>query len=248
MRNIVDENRGNKYDLSARDLKDHISVLDIDHLGLDGLYNLRTLKITGGYRSSTGGKEIDVHGIDIESISPTRLRFWMVNYGPAIDSNGNHLDPKKVGANSTIEVFEHEKGSENLEWVRTIFSKAVFTPNSLVATGDGGVLVTNDHDSKTGAVSSLSFPHPTSLRTKYRALTTPIVPSPVNALWLRLRSLLSPLSIRSLHNSTLLLPLIRKRHHPPPSPSQQHNPHRPFLHRTSLTPHLLSLKRYFITR
>lgn len=151
---LADKKRGNKYDISARDLKDHISVLDIDHPGPDGLYGLRTLKIVGDYRSSTGGKEIDVHGIDIESISPTRLRFWMINHRPAIDSNGNQLDPKKVGANSTIEVFEHEKGSENLQWVRTIFSDTVSTPNNLIAMGDGEALVTNDHNSKTGAVST----------------------------------------------------------------------------------------------
>jgi hypothetical protein len=204
-----DESRGNKYDLSARDLKDHISVLDIDHPGSDGLYGLRTLKITGDYRSSTGGKEIDVHGIDIESISPTRLRFWMVNHRPAIDSDGNQLDPKKVGANSTIEVFEHEKGSEDLEWVRTIFSEAVFTPNNLVATGDGGVLITNDHDSKTGAVSnfiSLSLFMP-SLKP---SINNPPAPRSLNALRLWLSSALSsPLDpIQSLHHRPLWFPLI----------------------------------------
>lgn len=127
-------------------------MLDIDHPGSDGLYGLRTLKITGNYGSSTGGKDIDVHGLEIEHISPSRLRFWMINHRPPVDEAGNPLDPKKVGANSTLEVFEYEKGNENLEWVKTVSSEAVYTPNNLVATGDGGVLVTNDHNSKTGPV------------------------------------------------------------------------------------------------
>lgn len=69
---------GDKYNASGRDLKDHISVLNIDTPGTDGLYGLRTLQITGTYQSSIGGKEIDVHGIDFEVLSPTRLHFWMV--------------------------------------------------------------------------------------------------------------------------------------------------------------------------
>lgn len=148
---------GDKYDLSPRDGNDHISVFTIDTPGPSGLYNLRTLAITGDYVSSTGGKEIDVHGLDIERISETRLRFWMINHRPPIDENGKALDGNVVGANSTIEVFEHEIGGEALEWVRTISSEAVETPNNLVATGDGGVLITNDHTSKTGKLRRLEM-------------------------------------------------------------------------------------------
>ncbi|KUJ14191.1 serum paraoxonase/arylesterase-like protein [Mollisia scopiformis] len=148
---------GDKYDISARDLRDHVSVLDLDHPGEDGLFGLRTLTITGDYRSSSGGKEIDVHGLDVEHLSPTRLRFWMINHRPPVDAEGNALDPKVVGANSTIEVFEHEKGSQNLEWIRTISDDAVSTPNNLVAAGDGGVLITNDHTSKTGRLRRLEM-------------------------------------------------------------------------------------------
>ncbi|KAH9207622.1 hypothetical protein DL95DRAFT_450218 [Leptodontidium sp. 2 PMI_412] len=83
---------GDKYDISARDFNDRVSVLDIDEPGPDGLYGLRKLEITGTY-VSTGGREIDVNGIAMEAAS---------------------------------------------------------TPNGLLATGDGGVYVTNDHDSKTG--------------------------------------------------------------------------------------------------
>jgi hypothetical protein len=98
--------RGDKFNASGRGLTDHVSVLNLDDPNQDGFYGLRTLDITGGYRSSAGDKVIDVHGFDIEVLSATRLRFWII-------------------------------------------SDAVFTPNNLVATGDGGVLITNDHNSKT---------------------------------------------------------------------------------------------------
>ncbi|KAK0111516.1 hypothetical protein ONS95_001870 [Cadophora gregata] len=141
---------GDKYNLSARDFNDHVSVLNIDEPGPDGLYGLHKLEITGNYVSATGGNEIDVHGIEIEVLSPTRLRFWMNNHRPPVDPNGNLLDGKNLGANSTIEVFEHTRGSKMLEHVKTIFHETVSTPNGLLADGNGGVYITNDHDSKTG--------------------------------------------------------------------------------------------------
>jgi hypothetical protein len=141
--------RGDKFNASGRGLTDHVSVLNLDDPNQDGFYGLRTLDITGGYRSSAGNKVIDVHGFDIEVLSATRLRFWMINHRPPVDNAGNLLDTKIYGANSTIEVFEHTRGSTTLEYIKTIISDAVFTPNNLVATGDGGVLITNDHNSKT---------------------------------------------------------------------------------------------------
>lgn len=48
-----------------------------------------------------------------------------------------------------------------MEHVKTIFHQAASTPNGLLATGDGGVYVTNDHDSKTGEVCVHHIPHPT---------------------------------------------------------------------------------------
>jgi len=122
------------------------------------MYGPHTLEITGDYKSSSGGKEIDLFGFEIEHLSPTRLRFWLINNRPPIDSDGNPLDATKVGANSTIEVFEHTIGSKTLEFVKTIFSDRIITPNGLAADGQGGVFVTNDHDYKVGFVSTPPFP------------------------------------------------------------------------------------------
>ncbi|CZT43751.1 related to serum paraoxonase/arylesterase [Rhynchosporium secalis] len=148
---------GDKLDISARDFNDHVSVLNIDHPGSDGLYGLQKLEIIGNYVSASGGKETDVHGIAMEVISPTRLRFWLNNHRPSTDPHGTLLDGKKVGANSTIEVFEHTRGSTTMEHVRTISHEAASTPNGLLATGDGGVYVTNDHDSKIGKLRMLEM-------------------------------------------------------------------------------------------
>ena len=139
---------GGLLNISARTLKDHISVLDLNNPGQDGLYNLHTLTITGNYQSSTNDKTIDLHAIDIEKISPTRLRFFLNNHRPAVDEKGEFLDPKKVGDNATIEIFEHEKGSGELEFVRTIVDPVVKTPNSVVGDGKGGAWVSNDSDKK----------------------------------------------------------------------------------------------------
>lgn len=97
----------------------------------------------------------------------------MINHRPAIDQAGIPLDTSGLGANSTIEVFEHTPGLSTLKHIKTIISEHVFTPNNLVATGDGGVLVTNDHDIKVPSPVSI-FVEPLSNlvanRKQFRAL------------------------------------------------------------------------------
>ncbi|KAM3071625.1 hypothetical protein ACMFMG_009498 [Clarireedia jacksonii] len=138
-------------------LKDHVSVLNIDEPGDDGLYGLHQLEITGDYTGTDSHNSIDLHGFDIEFVSDSLLRFWMVNHRPPIDDLGNYLDATKLGANSTIEVFDHTPGSSDLHYVKTVLSAAVYTPNSIVATGDGGFVSTNDHSTKTGTFRSLDM-------------------------------------------------------------------------------------------
>jgi len=113
--------------------------------------------VSGAYQSAIEGNDLSVHGIDVEVISKDRLRFFMINHQPFVDSEGKLLDATKLGANSTVEVFEHTRGSQNLEHIKTIFSDAVFTPNNIAATGDGGFVVTNDHDSKVSMFRELAM-------------------------------------------------------------------------------------------
>lgn len=137
---------GNMFNTSARDQADHIAVIDIDHPGSDGLYGLRQLSIGKEYQG-----DLDLLGFDAHRIGD-RLRFWLINHRPPVDPDtGGPLDAFKVGANSTIEIFDLVSGSETLEHVKTIVSDAIISPNGLAVDEDGtGFAVTNDHTSKIG--------------------------------------------------------------------------------------------------
>lgn len=132
---------------SSRPGGDHVSVLKIDEPGEDGLYGLHILK-TVGYKGVTSAESLDVHGFDVETLDDSRLRFWIINHRPPVDEKNIVLDANKLGANSTIEVFEVTRGSSEMVHVRTILSEMIVTPNKVAAVGDGGVLMTNDHNIK----------------------------------------------------------------------------------------------------
>lgn len=132
---------------SSRPGGDHISVLKIDEPGEDGLFSLDILK-TVGYKGVTSAQALDLHGFDVEALDDSRLRFWMVNHRPPVDEKNIVLDANKLGANSTIEVFEVTRGSSEMKHVSTISNEVIATPNKVAAVGDGGVLITNDHNIK----------------------------------------------------------------------------------------------------
>ena len=119
----------------------YVSVLKIDEPGEDGLFGLHILK-TVGYKGDTSAGSLDLHGFDVEALDDSRLRFWMINHRPPV------LDANKLGANSTIEVFEVTRCSSEMVHVRTISNKVIATPNKVAAVGDGGVLISNDHNTK----------------------------------------------------------------------------------------------------
>ena len=136
---------------------DHVSVLRIDSPGGDGLFGLRQMKPVG-YVGSTGNGELALHGFDVEVLNDGKLRFWMINHQPPldeVDDNRTFAHAYRHGANSTIEVFDVIRGGEAMQHVKTIAKEAIDTPNNLAATGDGGLLVTNDHSAKGEPQSSL---------------------------------------------------------------------------------------------
>lgn len=132
---------------SSRPGGDHVSVLKIDEPGEDGLFGLHILK-TVGYKAVTSAGSLDLHGFDVEVLDDSRLRFWMINHRPPVDEKNIVLDANKLGANSTIEVFEVTRGSSEMVHVRTISNEVIATPNKVAAVGDGGVLMSNDHNTK----------------------------------------------------------------------------------------------------
>ncbi|CAG7935033.1 unnamed protein product [Penicillium nalgiovense] len=143
---------GGKYNISARSRTDHIAVLDIDEPGPDGLYGLHQLKV-GGYDD-----DLDLIAFDVRRIDG-RLRFWLINHRPPVDpTTGEFLDAFAVGANSTIEIFDLDDASETLEYVKTIVSESIISPNSLAVDNDGlGFVITNDHNAKVGTFIELEF-------------------------------------------------------------------------------------------
>ena len=126
---------------------DYVSVLNIDNPGTDGLFGLHQLKPTG-YAGATGDGTLDLHGFDVEVLSDEKLRFWMINHRPPVDSDEKYLDAVELGANSTVEVFEVTRRSNEMVHVKTITDIAIDTPNKLAATGDDGFVMTNDKSSK----------------------------------------------------------------------------------------------------
>ncbi|KAJ5932394.1 hypothetical protein N7516_006883 [Penicillium verrucosum] len=155
--NTVDSRKGwspggSKLNISARSRTDHIAVLNIDQPGSDGQYGLHKLKF-GGYLD-----DLDLHGFDVHSIEG-RLRFWLINHRPPVDpTTGEFLDPRAVGANSTIEIFELDSASETLEYVKTIASDAIISPNNLAVDKDGlGFVITNDRNAKVGTFAELGM-------------------------------------------------------------------------------------------
>lgn len=144
---------GDMFNVSARDQLDHISVMDIDEPGSDGLYGVRQLKIGATYKDS-----LDLHGFDVRRIGD-QLRFWLINHRPPMNpETGVPLDAFKVGANSTIEIFDLNQATNTLEHLKTIASVAIVTPNGLAVDADGvGFAVTNDHTTKSGLYRALEL-------------------------------------------------------------------------------------------
>ncbi|MCJ1469947.1 hypothetical protein MMC07_008592 [Pseudocyphellaria aurata] len=127
---------------------DYVSVLHIDEPGDDGLFGLSQLKPIGG---DFAKKEIlGLHGFDVDVMSDSKLKLWLINHRAPVDVDGKLLDATKLGANSTVEEFEVIRGSNEMRHIKTIANEMIATPNKLAATGDGGFLVVNDHSSKVG--------------------------------------------------------------------------------------------------
>ena len=151
-----------------RSKADHMVVLDIDNEGDDGLFGQRDLKLSG-YVDSVGGNAIDLHGISVETLDDETLRFYLVNHRPPV--NGTlELDAAKIGANSTVEIFDvaRGKGTTEMKWVRTISDEAIYTPNRIASTHDGGFLISNDKPTK--SKSKPQYSSRTDIPANYHAL------------------------------------------------------------------------------
>lgn len=147
-----------KLNISSRGLAgSHVSVLELDSVVGDE-FKLRLLE-PKGYAEPAGDTILAVFGFKGEVVGASKLRFWMVNHRYPVEATRDGvtlLDPSRVGADSTVEVFEVDRGRSEMVHVKTFSSGAIETPNNLALTGDGGFLVTNDHSAK--GIWGLSLP------------------------------------------------------------------------------------------
>jgi hypothetical protein len=100
------------------------------------------------YDGATGDGTLDLLGFDVEVVNATTLRFWLINQRPPVDTTRKILDAKKIGANSTIDVFELQRGKDTMVHVKTVVDPAIWCPNNIAVMGDGSFVATNDHSAK----------------------------------------------------------------------------------------------------
>lgn len=107
---------------------------------------------TLGFDSPRG---LSLHGMDVvaSTTNPSELYVYLVNHRAPLTGDAN-----VVGADSSIEVFKTTLGGSTLEYVRTVDSPLIETPNDVTGSADGQEFwVTNDHGAKTGLVRQLEL-------------------------------------------------------------------------------------------
>lgn len=106
-----------------------------------------------------GDGTLNLHGMDIVEDSNHKLHILLINHRPPLDPiTGQALDAVKVGANSTIELFEVDAEAQTMNHIRTYHHDSIQTPNSVAWVGNDEFVFTNDHSSKVGLVS-ISLSH-----------------------------------------------------------------------------------------
>lgn len=115
-------------------------------------YDISTGKVTRLRMKDYPG-HLAPHGMDVvpSAEDPTKLYVYVVNHRAP-----NVGDPKVVGGNSVVDVFETKVGTGVLKYLRTVEDTIIHTPNDVLGFPDGkSFYVTNDHAFKLGLVSSI---------------------------------------------------------------------------------------------
>ncbi|KAJ3735787.1 hypothetical protein DFJ43DRAFT_1057035 [Lentinula guzmanii] len=89
---------------------------------------------------------ISVHGMDVVSSASnaSELFVYMINHRAP-----SGQDPRKVGADSVIEVFKATVSENRLFHIKTVRDPTIVSPNDIAGLADGkGFYFTNDHGSK----------------------------------------------------------------------------------------------------
>lgn len=101
------------------------------------------LKLAGMPASSRG---LYTHGIDawVDPKDPKSITLFLVSHPPQSAPHQSAV----LGADSVVEIFTTTLGSHELNWVKTVRSDLIRTPNSVAAVGPRQFYVTNDHAHK----------------------------------------------------------------------------------------------------
>ncbi|QRV94112.1 hypothetical protein RhiJN_22130 [Ceratobasidium sp. AG-Ba] len=101
---------------------------------------------------------LNVHGMDVvtDEHDPSLVWIYLVNHRPPLDPNA---DAAEIGADSVIEIFKTQLGSDSMKWIKTVSDeKVIVTPNDIVGSSNGKEFwFTNDHGAKTGISRTLDM-------------------------------------------------------------------------------------------
>lgn len=150
----ADINRVNHLNASGRSLVDRIAVLDTRGPGLLAS-RIKWLTIEN-FSGINGDGTLNLHGFDVRADRHTgTLRIVLINHRPPIEPvTGKLLDATKIGANSTMEIFQTSVGSDSMRHIRTIADPLIVAPNRVQWVSDDAFMYSNDHNTKVGLVST----------------------------------------------------------------------------------------------
>ncbi|KAE8235875.1 hypothetical protein A4X13_0g9346, partial [Tilletia indica] len=133
-----------------------LQPVNFEGINGDGTFNLQglaVLEVPSKPRPSEGDDLV----VDA-SYQPPTLYLYLNNHRPPLDPlSGKPLDPHKVGANSTIEIFKTTLGEKTMEHVRTYADDLIISPNRVAPISPDSFLWTNDHVRKVGFSRALSY-------------------------------------------------------------------------------------------
>ncbi|KAK6584281.1 hypothetical protein PZA11_002505 [Diplocarpon coronariae] len=138
------------FNASGRSLTDRIAVLDTrgpGHLAS----RIKWLSLTN-FPDIYGDGTLNLHGFSIRADPRTdMLHILLINHRPPLDAiTGAPLDARKIGANSTIELFQTKAGEDTMRHVRTYTDPLIQTPNRVAWVSEDSFLFTNSHSGKVG--------------------------------------------------------------------------------------------------
>lgn len=151
---MTDRSRVGFLNVTARSLTDRIAVLDTRGPGRLAS-RIKWLSVEN-FAGIKGDRTLNLHGFDIRVDEDTDvLQILLINHRPPIDPETEEpLDARSVGANSTVEHFQTEIGSDSMRHVRTYAHHFIQTPNRVAWITNHSFVFTNDHSAKVGYVSS----------------------------------------------------------------------------------------------